>query len=628
MATVKKSLKIDITADFLVARGDQIFKSSKSARSMIEDRWAKDIDLYESRFSSKEREFSQFLGIPRLFIPKTYTNLNRILVDVMETVYPDSEEIVDITSWKSIPYETLQITKALMNYRLNSHPIDFYKEAFEAGMDSLKSIIAVMKVYPRLKTLKETKKERINFYGKLVDFEYKEEKIISYEPRMHTVPPEDIFISRFSTWKDYWRYPLAHRYPMYRSEAKELGYNGWDIAPAITDPNISDTIKTARNEDTLTTGANDNMVSANDVIMCYEFWDLLPGEEEELVSGSFILLGDENQPSTLGQDWKENELPYKFSEFEPNRPPIVIGLAMPESHRLYGKSFPWITEALQQETNAQRNQEREAVARALRPTTYLNREARVDLMSLVNRRIGGYVMGDGPASNAIQEIPTANPEAISPIAQSRTDRDYAEAGIPPNLLGSSTGEDTATGQTQQLSNALKKVAFMVRNLNMSLFLPAFQLLLRLEQTYETDEFIKMVTGRVLGWGFSDDEFPARSVIQGDFDLKVNMGVNKQSQVNKMFLTIDRLNQANQSLAQLVQMGVADPAEIQFYNPMKVFGDLLPLLGRKNIDELKIQAKQPPPQEGPAKGIASQPRNQFDPGQAIAQSSPQATGILG
>jgi hypothetical protein len=304
-----------------------------------------------------------------------------------------------------------------------------------------------------------------------------------------------------------------------------------------------------------------------------------------------------------------------------------LGVAYPESHKLEGKSFPWITDSLQKETNAQRNQEREAVARALRPHVYINRDAGVDLMALVNRRIGNYVQGDGPAGEAIQELPTMNPMAITASHQARTDRDYSENGLSENLVGGNSGDDTATEATQRLQNANKKISAVIKNLANTAYLPALRMLLRLDQTYCTDEFVQSVTGKLLGWGRSADGVPSLASIQGDFDLKLNLGIGKQAQLNKMLLLLDRMNQSNQSLAQLVQLGVVDPKSVSFGDPMKVFDYILSISGNKNVGEFKIQALPPPTEEGTTPGMASQPRNVMDPSQQISNMSPEPTGAL-
>jgi hypothetical protein len=130
----------------LVARGRQVWESSRSGRDVVETRWQKSNDLYNAKFSKSEKEWSEFLGQPRLFIAKTYAQIQRILEDVMETLFFDFEEIVSMSQWKSIPSQSIDIFKNLLNYRLNGHPVNFYQECFEASLDAIKNKVGIFKV--------------------------------------------------------------------------------------------------------------------------------------------------------------------------------------------------------------------------------------------------------------------------------------------------------------------------------------------------------------------------------------------------------------------------------------------------------------------------------------------------
>ena len=50
--------------------------------------------------------------------------------------------------------ESRDSIKALLSYRLNGHPINFYEEIFEATQDSLKNKVGILKVFPRFKKKK------------------------------------------------------------------------------------------------------------------------------------------------------------------------------------------------------------------------------------------------------------------------------------------------------------------------------------------------------------------------------------------------------------------------------------------------------------------------------------------
>lgn len=623
--------KIKINDDFILSQGQTLFRSAKSAHELIMDRMKKNMDLYDGIFSERERKFSEYLGADRLFIPKTYTNIHRIAIDVIEAFFNDPEEIVSIRSYKSIPYESLEVVKSLLNYRLNTHPVDFYKEIYEGTVDAIRNMYCVFKVYPRIRTeeVKVPSLQQVKLPdGQVLELAYEkeEEQVVAYEPAFECVPPEDVLFSQRSTWKNYWKHPIIHRFRSSRDELRRQGYKNVDALPGSNQSVDSDVVKYQRTQNYSSPFRQDTNVQEQEEVWVYQVWDFLPYKDEGLQSCSYSLLGDLSGPVVVGKSWELNELPYKVSEFEPNRPPFVLGLAYPEPHRLPGKSYPEITESLQKETNAQRNQEREAVARDIRKTIYINKEANVDLPSLLQRRIGGFVTGDGPADQAIREIPSSNIAAVLARTQARTDQDYYETGLPPNLLGSSTNEDTATGQTQQLANANKKISMVLKNIAYTGIIPALQMLLRLEQTYCSDEFINMVTGRVLGWRVGDDNYPAREVIQGDFDLQVNIGINKQAQTNSLLLVMDRMNQYNAGMAQLVQLQAVPINEAKFANPMKLFEHFLALRGLKNFADYQLQAMPPMPQ-GDVPGIASQTGNISDAGSEVSQTNPAPPEVL-
>ena len=112
---------------------------SRNVRNLIEFQWAKSNDLYDSKFDKKEMAHSEFLGVPRIFIPKTYAQVQRMHEEVLEQLFFDVEEFCSIRSWKNVPRETLEIVKALINYRLNDHPIQSYQEVYEASQDAIKN---------------------------------------------------------------------------------------------------------------------------------------------------------------------------------------------------------------------------------------------------------------------------------------------------------------------------------------------------------------------------------------------------------------------------------------------------------------------------------------------------------
>lgn len=592
MAKKRKEKKQKLDEDFLTSHARNVFDASSNFRGEeIEQRWVDSNELYDSQFkTSKDKKKSDvLLGQGRLFIPKTYTSTQRMLVDILDAFFFDPEEIVSVSSWKTIPSSHREITKALLNYRLNSHPINFYQEAYEASLDALRNKVGIFKVFPKLKN---------------------KGKKTTFTPHINCIPFEDVFFDATSTWKDYHQKPIIHRMLLPLDHLKRQGYKNLDMVDTAGDPSVGDEVKEQRADDQGSPFNPQTKVTEAKLVYVFDIWTHLDIDKTGfLESVNYMMAGGIDGPEVLIRDIKKNDLPYEHEGEDYNRPPFAVGQAFPESHKMYGKDLPEIVEGLQRETNAIRNGRREAAALALRPPLMAARGSGIDLMSLVNRRVGGVVLGNDISPNSIRELPISDVAASSYRDSSITDQDFFEASsIPPNLLGTSTpGEQSATESTQQNANANKKISMVIKSLAQTLYVPAFTMLLRLEQKYETDKFIQEVTGRILGWEFADDGVPSKNVIKGDFDLKVNTGLNKQVQLNKFFLLMDRANQANTATAGLVQAGVVAPENAQFFDTVKLFDKVFPLMGEKDVEEFKVKAQAPPVEAGgQVAGVASQP----------------------
>ena len=578
-----------LSEQFIESRGESVFKASSAWRQTeLEPDWIREDDSYNSRFTG-ERNSKGLKNVKKLFIPKTYSHTQRILVDVLDAYFTDVEEIVDIASWKSVPYENRQIVKALLNYRLNSHPIDFYAEAYDAALDALTHKIGIMKVFPK-------------FVRKDGGFDY--------NPQVQTIPYEDCFFHANATWKDYWKYPVVHRFKKSRDWAKRRGFINLDRVGGGGEEALTDQVKTQRSYHTGSPFKEEGFVTVANAqeITFFEVWDFLDVNGDGFLQSCSYVMAGEASPSVLVRDVKDNKLPYEVKGEDYNRCPIFLGNGLPEPHQLAGKSIPIIVDGLQRETNAQRNQVRELMAMAMRKPTLVAKSAGIDYAGLLNRKFAGIIKGDDVSPNSIREMDVSPPPAGYIQEHQITAQEFFEVtSIPPDLQGSTNlREDTATGVNSRVSNANKKIAHIVRNLTYTLFLPVFKALLRLEQEFVTDEYVALVTGRALGWELSSDGLPPREIIQGEFDLTVNVGLNKQAQFNRLAMLLERGNQVNQTVGFMVQSGIVNPQQVHFVNTMEIFHRMIPLAGERNVESLMIEAQQPPEDAGGNKGVGSPP----------------------
>jgi hypothetical protein len=631
-ATVEYIGKPGTKEQELIRRGVDILRMSRNVRNLVESRWAKDNDLYDAKFDKKEIAFSEMLGVPRLFIPKTYAQVQRVMEECLETWFFDFEEICTIRSWKSVSRETLEIVKALINYRLNGHPIQAYQEIYEFVQDAIKNKVGILKIYPRFKIIKKKVKGVQTAF--IVDENGNDveppdpadrDKVIQFfTPVVECVPYEDLFFHFESTWKNYWQFPICHRVKRTRDYCLKRGYKNVDKIPwAGTFPG-TDLIKMQRslNQGSPFAGAPEDITELQ-AIWVYEYWDLQPkGPDDYLISGSFVLGGSAERPMAELRGWVENHLPFQFDPTETVRPPFIVATAFPEAHTMYGKSFPEVTEGLQKETNARFNQEREAVARSLRPITLVNKNANIDLMALKLRKMGSVVQGADVSQDAIREMEQSNPVAISLPAQQRTDALYAEiSSVGSEQLGvnsQSNDEQAATTSNILQTNSSKKTNMVIRNIALTGLVPLFQYLLRLEQEYESDLFIEQVTGRTLGWKFVKDDqgnyvgTPPSLSIQGDFDFMPALGQNKQQQMAQLKMISELGSQANGQMGQLLQVGAVQAQNVRLYDPMWAFYQIAKLMGQRNADEMSLPAMQPPAQQGPAGGGRPSPPGVSNP----------------
>ncbi len=120
---IRITKKSQVTDAFLLSQGTSIYDNAKTGHQLFFERMRKDMDMYDGRFQTDERKYSDILGVPKLFIPKTYVNTQRIVVDVLATMFSDPDEIVDIKTNKEIPLDHTRLVKMILNHRLNGHPM-------------------------------------------------------------------------------------------------------------------------------------------------------------------------------------------------------------------------------------------------------------------------------------------------------------------------------------------------------------------------------------------------------------------------------------------------------------------------------------------------------------------------
>ena len=121
------------------------------------------------------------------------------------------------------------------------------------------------------------------------------------------------------------------------------------------------------------------------------------------------------------------------------------------------------------------------------------------------------------------------------------------------------------------------------------------------QKFESDERIFRIANEQIGL-----TEPENQIMDVDFeaDVVVNVGmgtVGKEMEIRQTLLAMDRAIMANQAMIPLLQSGIAPPEGIKLFNIAKFMEDILPKLGKKNVQDyfIMIQPPQLPQQPGSA-----------------------------
>ncbi len=429
-------------------------------------------------------------------------------------------------------------------------------------------------------------------------------------PRFIIYPNEQVFPDLTAETKDRMRYIIFENY-LTKEDMEELGYENIDKAEAVSIPSSS--VRNARHYKTTDPLQN-------------------PGDKEYPLPGRYQ---EDNRKDVLTGNryrvWEvfykkdgvikfvvtnENKVVLKPEIDSPygDRFPIVSGLCLTESHKLFGEGFPEPLEGPQESYNANLNMRKDNVALSLNKMFKVSRFANVDLQSLVNQRSGGIVLMDD--INAVQEIDHRD------VTQSS----YVEANMDEQMMEEMSGiveikqgrgrEQKATTSQINLSEANAKIDLYIAIVSETFIKDFYSLLAYQIQMFETDERVFRIANDTFR---QETGLPIEDLYDLDFeaDCIVNVGlgtVGRQTEIQQTLLAMDRAIMANQSALQLLQIpGAAPPGGIRLIDTTALLEDILPKLGKKDLTRYFIDVA-PPQQQGeqtgsqnPALAGANQPQ---------------------
>lgn len=314
-----------------------------------------------------------------------------------------------------------------------------------------------------------------------------------------------------------------------------------------------------------------------------------------------------------------------------DRVPHVYGTVLTEPHKQIGEGLPEPLEGPQESYNQTLNMRKDNVALLLSRPTIVARYGNVDLNALVNRASGKAVLADD--IGAIKEMEMNDYTGTAHRDAAADDYIMQEmSGVTPTLSGMSNS-DSATEANINTSQGSAKIELYLAIGGETYFRSFYSLLSYLIQRFETDEVIfRVANDELRAEGYMGPDI--LKIDDFDADVMVNIGMayaGREQEIRQSLLVLDRGAVYNQTQLALLQTGAVPPGGVEMFNGNEIFRDLLPKLGKKDIQRYFVRIPPPPQPKTPGQqfneAMAGEGAPQIGDGGNIPQNELQQ-GSLG
>ncbi len=327
----------------------------------------------------------------------------------------------------------------------------------------------------------------------------------------------------------------------------------------------------------------------------------------------------------LGYTNENNVVLKKAEESIYDHYPIIMGQCLLEPHKAIGTGFPEILEGPNESFNVTMNQRKDNVSLVLNPMTLVSRFGNVDLDSLTNSRPGGITLTDDMGGIEDRRMPDVTQNAYMEAA---IDEGMMQelSGITPGKEGMGSASQKATVARINEQNADVKISLFIAIVAETYMKPFYHELAWQVNKFESNKKILRI---------ANDSFKSKNPSKlpsellpmledvSDFDdlemdmvLKVGKSeYDKDVDLRKLSLIMDKAIMANQSQMQLLQVGLMQPEGVKLYNLAAFEDEIMRLLGVRNIKDFIITVQQP----------AQAPQNQAVAGAMTPQIGGDITG---
>lgn len=551
---------------------------SENDRSQYEERWVRNMDLSKGNFSEDELNRSKVRKRSKLFFRKIWATTWRILASLHSAFLQDPD-----------------------TFKINGR----------GGEDAAKArVLQIMVEYRRDKMMRSQSLFLKFIWGfqnilnmgwcvGLLSWEFNEERGKD-GPAFRLYPNEQVFADFAAETKEEMRFIIFEDF-MDKDDMEALEYENIDKAQPMGVP--SNKVRATR------------FRAEGDPLQN-------PGENEYPSPGRYSE-GEKKSTSKKYRVyqifyWEKGKLMFAVTDLDQvyfkkpeespygDRIPCVMGTCLTEAHKMVGEGFPEPMEGPQESYNHNLNSRKDNVALSLNGMSIVSRYGGVDLQSLTNSRPGGVVMADDV--NAVKERNIPDVTQAAYMEATADDGMMQElGGITAQHLGLGRAEKATVASINQ-AEGNAKIDLYISIVGETFYRDFYSQLAYLIQRFETDETVfRIANDQLVREGFQGEE-----IYDLDFeaDCTVNVGlgtVSRQQDIQTTMLAMDRAIMSNQAMVGLAAAGMVPPEGIRLFNTTTFMEDVLPKLGKKDIERYFIDVPAPQPgAEGGAAGGQQQP----------------------
>lgn len=534
---------------------------SQNYRKEYESTWADNLKLIKGVFSNEENWRSNVRRRTKTFFRKIWSTMWRMIASFYNALMRDIDNF-KIEGRDSITDPPkAEVLQEMVKYRRDQ----MYRtqNLFKKWIWGFQDIFAYGACFAKLSW-------EFNEFGQ-------------DRPKYTSYPPEQVGLDWAAETEEDMRYMYFQNY-MTEDEMKELGYKNISQIKQTSLPN--NLLRNARKH-----GRADPIQD--------------PGEREYPKPGSvYDSQGDYLTQRYITREWyyreggvtywcvtgddekvflmDEEESPYGF-EF-----PLVMGECLTVAHELVGEGFPEPLKAPQESINYFINKRKDNIAQSLSKHAVVSRFGNVDLQSLSQRRTSGITLADDPNAIQWEDIPDVTQSAY---LEAEVDANQMEemSGVVKAKMGMERAEKATVAQIN-FSEANAKIDLYIAIVAETFIRRFYQKLAIFIQRFETDETVFRIANRSLRTnGIAGRPYLGPDIYDLDFDadcvVYVGLGtVGRDLELRQTFLAMDRALQSNQVMLGLAQSGLIPRQGIKLFDPSAFMEDLLPKLGKKDIQK--------------------------------------------